>query len=147
VLGLVRDPMLRDDVVAEVFLQAWRRLPTLRQPERFDAWLLRIAHHRAVNELRRQRRSARGGPRGVLEIADPDRMVAPHARLELLSDARTVREALLQLPEAQREALVLHHLAGFGYEEVARQLGRTNAGVRQLCHRALLRLRAALEDR
>ncbi len=64
-----------EDVVAQTFLLAWKNLPTLRRPERFDAWLFRIAHHQAINEFRRPRHQA---IEDVAEPADPSPLSTPH---------------------------------------------------------------------
>lgn len=147
VQAIVRDPAVRDDVVAETFLQAWRDLPRLRQPERFDAWLLRIAHNRAISEVsRRSVRTFASFGDSPPDPPDQDRFGRPGARLEALTDARIVREALLDLPRMQREAITLRYLRGLSYDEVAQQLGKSNDAVRQICHRALHVLRRALGD-
>lgn len=56
-------------------------------------------------------------------------------------DLRRLAEALTQLPEAQREAIVLHHLQDRSLSETARSLGKTDAAVAGLLHRGLKRLR------
>ena len=60
--------------------------------------------------------------------------------------AGEVRTALVALPEAQREALTLRYLAELSHREVAEQTGRSEAAVRQLCHRGLRSLRGLIED-
>jgi RNA polymerase sigma-70 factor (ECF subfamily) len=146
--GIVRDHAARDDAVAETFLQAWRDLPRLRDAERFEAWLFRIAHRRALSEVTR-RRAASLSQLADAERPDPpdtDRWRSPTTRFELVSDARVVRDAIARLPDDQREAIVLRYLRGLSYDEVSRALGRSNAAARQLCQRALRRLRNALGE-
>lgn len=51
--AILRDVDRTEDVVAQSFMLAWRDLPKLRDPRRFDAWLFRIAHNQAMNEFKR----------------------------------------------------------------------------------------------
>ena len=51
--SIVRNPSLAEDVTAQTFLQAWKSLPKLKDVQRFDSWLFRIAHNVSLNETRR----------------------------------------------------------------------------------------------
>lgn len=136
--AIVRDPGMTEDAVAETFLQVWRDLPRLRRPERFEAWLFRIAHNRAINELNRQRPSV--PLEAVRELPEADRAASPAARAEARADAEAVRAALLRLPLAQRQVLTLRYLEELSHNEIAAQLGKTSQAVRALRQRALRRL-------
>jgi RNA polymerase sigma-70 factor (ECF subfamily) len=68
-------------------------------------------------------------------LSSPSQQAARNEDLLRLADA------VAQLPEAQREAVVLHHLQGCSLTETARRLGRTDAAVAGLLHRGLKRLR------
>ena len=56
--SIVRNPTVAEDVTAQTFLQAWKALARLRQPERFDSWLFRIAHNVAISEVKRSPQAA-----------------------------------------------------------------------------------------
>ena len=134
VAALVRDPHRAEDVVAQTFLLAWRDLPKLRQADRFDSWLARIAHNQAMSELRRRQTTP-------LEDApdpeDPSALDRPDAALELGSKIETVRAALVELPEDQQQVLILRFIRDLPHAETARILGRSEQATRALQYRAL----------
>ena len=129
-----------EDAVAQTYADVWRELPGLRELDRFEAWLFRIAHNRALDVIKR-----RGG-----EQADPsDELVAPSLAdpaEELLRRERAtvLGAAILELPDDQREVVVLRLLRDLSHAEVGRQTGRSEAASRVMLHRALQSLRAAL---
>lgn len=140
--AIVRNPTRTEDAVAETFLQAWRDLGAVRQPERFDAWLLRIAYRRALRELKQPRH---GGLDEAAAIADDRRDGAPQAALEAALTSAEVRAALLALPGAQREVLTLRHLGELSHREIARELGKSEDAARAAYSRAARELRRRLE--
>ena len=141
--AIVRDRAATEDAVSETYLQAWRDLRSLRKPERFDAWLYRIAHRRALTEVRRAR------PHRPIEeaesVADERRSTEPQAALDGQLTAERVRGALLQLRESQREVLVLRHFGGLSHRAIAEELGKSEQAVRAAYSRAARELRRALE--
>ena len=141
--ALLRDPDRTEDVVAQTFLLAWKDLPKLRRSDRFDAWLGRIAHNQAMTELRRRRTVPLDE---TLDPEDTSALASPGSLLELKHDIDEIREALLELPEEQREVLVLRHLEELSTKEIATVL-RVSVGAVKTRHlRALQRLRHLLED-
>ena len=140
--AIVRDVDRTDDVIAQTFLLAWRDLPKLRRPERFDAWLLRIARNQARSALRRQTDYPLDQ---ASEPPDPSPFTSPSAVFERKSDTERVRAALLQFPKTQREVLVLRFFRELSHAEVAEQTGRTVGAARALQYRALGSLRDVLE--
>ena len=139
----MRDIDAAEDVVSQTFIRAWDRLHTLRDPRRFDQWLFRIAHNQSISALRSQR--------DVVALGADDQEHAsvraaddPVAALDLADRSSSIRQALLELPEPQREVVVLRFLRELPHAEVARQTGRSEEAVRALQHRALKRLRRAL---
>lgn len=140
--AILHDQARTEDAVAQTFVAAWQQLPRLREPERFDAWLLRIAHNRAIDELRR--RTAQ--PLETAEWVAAPAEQGPERASETRESLRLVRAALLALLDEQREAVVLRHVAGLRQEEIARQMGRSVEASRALLHRGLRTLRAAAPD-
>lgn len=122
-----------DDLVQEVFLTAWRRLESLRQPGAFAPWLATIARHRAIDHLRRQ-------PADEVPLAGE-----PHAAAAGRDEALAVLAVLRTLPEAYRETLVLRLVEGMSGQEIADRTGLTPASVRVNLHRGMKLLRAQLE--
>lgn len=142
--SMLHDPDRTEDVVAQTFLLAWRDLLKLRRPERFDAWLFRIARNQAMSELRRR-------PAAPLDQAsdppDPSRFSSPDAVVEAREDAERIERALQRLPETQRLVLVLRFLRGFSHAETASQLGSTEQATRALQYRALAHMRRLMDER
>jgi RNA polymerase sigma-70 factor (ECF subfamily) len=92
------------DAVQEAWLAAWRQLPTLRDPARFDAWLDQILVNACRMSIRRRGR--------VREIPMPDGFDAgaPHAALNQVAERDALDRAFGRLTVEQRTILVLHHL-------------------------------------
>lgn len=104
------------DVTQIAFLKAYTALATCDRRRRFFSWIYRILVNECLNALR-----ARRPMQGIDE-----RMPAPVPAVDLLEAAETrrrVRKALLQLPEAQRDVILLRHFAEMRYEQMAEALG------------------------
>jgi len=107
------------DAAQETFVAAWRQIRGLRDADRLDAWLQRIA----VNASRMTMRSR--GRRRVREIPSSE-VVAAASRVAAdatTSDAQLLDTALRKLPVEQRAILVLHHLEGQSVDEIAAAFG------------------------
>jgi RNA polymerase sigma-70 factor (ECF subfamily) len=142
VTSILRDPHRVEDVVSQTFVLAWRDVPRLRQPDRFDAWLFRIAHNQAMSDLRRRTLAPL---EDAPEPIDESRAASPASLAEAGADADAVREALALLPEVQRSVLVMRFLLDLPHADVARQLGKTEEAVRALQYRALVRMRELMD--
>ena len=122
-----------EDLVQDVFLSAFQRLPTLRSPAAFGSWLSAIARNRAVDYHRRQRVEPLAD-----DIAEADEVPR--------TEARAVLAVIQSLPAAYRETLVLRLVEGMTGQEIADRTGLTPASVRVNLHRGMRRLREALES-
>ena len=133
-------PDLVDDLVQDVFLQAWRQLPRLRDPGAFGGWLAAIARNRARDHFRKSRDTA--------EFADTH---AAPGSASAHAEAAAALAAIQNLPEAYRETLVLRLVEGMTGPEIAARTGLAPASVRVNLHRGLKLLRERLgcptEDR
>jgi RNA polymerase sigma-70 factor (ECF subfamily) len=140
--AIVGDEADARDATQETFIGAWRRLRELRDPERFDAWLQRIAVNSARMTLRaRGRRRVREIPSGdVAALA----VAADGAVTTVRSDAALLDAALDTLPTDQRTILVLHHLEGHGVAELAAILEIPVGTVKSRLHTARRTLQDAL---
>jgi RNA polymerase sigma factor (sigma-70 family) len=130
-------PVDADDAWSETFLAALRAYPDLPADANVEAWLVTIAHRKAIDVVRRAARHA-------VPVADvPDRAVAPAGRdLDLWS-------AVAALPPKQRQAVAYHHLGGLPYDDVAALVGGTSAAARRAGADGVAALRRTLtqEDR
>jgi RNA polymerase sigma-70 factor (ECF subfamily) len=123
-----------DDLVQDAFLQAMRRLGSLRDPAAFGPWLAAIARNRARDRWRR----------GEAVEPLPDEVPGPsHPE----GDAMTVLAAIRRLPEAYRETLVLRLVEGMTGPEIAERTGLAPGSVRVNLHRGMRMLRDALGRR
>ena len=139
---MLRDPRDAEDVVQDVFAQAWRGASRF-DPARASVvgWLLMMTRARAIDRLRALRsRPDVGGDTGVDAVASSP---APDALLAL-DDAVRVREALVALPETQRVALEMAYFEGLTHSEIARALAEPLGTVKTRIRTALQALRARL---
>lgn len=143
-LRLLRVRSEAEDLLQEVFLQAWRQAATFN-PERGspEAWVITITRSRAIDKLRSMRRREKEVPSG-------ERMDATGAggRVEsgaTRSEARVVvQDALAGLPEAQRQVLELAYFDGLTQSEIAARLGEPLGTVKTRMRAGLERLRALM---
>ena len=109
------------DVTQEVFLQAYRKLRSLRKQESFAFWLYRIAYRHCIQWFRARSKRV---DRNFIEDQDPKAVdnlsLDSYSRSQL---DQSVREALDLLPDAYREVLVLHYFGGMTIRDIARAIG------------------------
>jgi RNA polymerase sigma-70 factor (ECF subfamily) len=125
-----------EDIVQQVFTRMLTAIKTYEQRSvPFSSWLLRIAHNMAIDHVRRRRPA----------LSETEVSVAERHSVHENSQLRFVlRDALAELPEQQREIVVLRHLAGFSPTEIAQRLGRSEDSIHGLHHRGRRALQAAL---
>ena len=120
-----------DDAWSETFLAALRAYPDLPAGANVEAWLVTIAHRKAIDAVRAESRR----PRPVRE--PPDRV----ADVTEAGPADDVWAALAALPAKQRQAVALHHVAGFPYAEVAARIGGSTDAARRAAADGIANLR------
>jgi RNA polymerase sigma-70 factor (ECF subfamily) len=123
------------DVSQDVFLKAYQNLPKLDDPQRFPAWLFRIAHNEAYSLLRRRKPET--------ELAEP-RPAPATSRMLPIELSLAVEGALKQLNADQREAVLLKVYQGFKFDEMAEILECPVSTVKSRLYTALDLLKAAL---
>lgn len=138
-----------EDVLQEAFLDAFQAIGNAKfeSDEAFSGWLVSIVEHRRLDLIRAARASKRGGGWSPLDaqresMASMLGQLAVNLRTPSVSAAGheailAIQSALDRLPEDYREALRLRYVEGLPVAETAARMGRTEAAVRMLCHRAL----------
>jgi RNA polymerase sigma factor (sigma-70 family) len=137
-LAITRDAALADDIAQDTFVAAWRQLGALADRTRPGPWLAGIARNLANNAIRKQ-----GRRRALQPEASDEAAASPHDAVASAQVAGELRRVLDELPQPQREALVLYYFEGQSVTEVAAGLGITGDVVKQRLHRA----RATTRDR
>jgi RNA polymerase sigma-70 factor (ECF subfamily) len=129
------------DAAQESFLVALARLEECRSPERFGGWLMTIVRNRSKNLVRREslRATDEVPPDTRSRIPTPDKVAEKNELRSLL------RRALMDLPEVQRQIVLLHDLEGWKHREIAERLDLPCGTVRSHLHFARKALRNALE--
>lgn len=123
-----------DDLLQDVFMQALRRLGTLRDFARFGAWIATIARNRANDYFRHAPREE-----PLVEEAE-SASSSPGEAAEILA-------AIRRLPDAYRETLILRLVEGMSGPEIAARTGLTEGSVRVNLHRGMQQLRELLSRR
>jgi RNA polymerase sigma-70 factor (ECF subfamily) len=136
---ILRDLGLAEDAVQQTLVLAWRELPSLRDVDRFDAWLHRLLVNACYREARRRRRWAANVR--LLAIDEPERSNDYVSVVERDQLERGFR----RLPPEQRAVFVFHHHLGMTHLEIAEHLGIPAGTVKSRLHYATNTLRAALE--
>lgn len=142
-LGVARrilgDPSLAEDALQNALLQIWRKLPHLRDADRFEGWAFRILVHACYADAPRNRRWA-----STIRVLHTD--VASDADdIQIVSDRDELDQAFRRLPLDQRAVFVLHHHVGLPLVAVADVLGIPDGTARSRLHYATRSLRAAFE--
>lgn len=137
-----------DDLMQEVFMQAFRQLASLRADAAFGGWLLTICRNRA-HDFHRQRGTR---PRTTLAAATDDdpgasASAAPTSGADVPAEAARILALLRELPEAYRETLALRLVEGMTGPEIAARTGLTPGSVRVNLHRGMRLLRERLASR
>ena len=137
-----------EDIAQQVFIRVWKSARRYVPRAKFTTWLLKITRNLVFNELRRTKRRAHVPLQPELAAEDPpvrDEMnLAPDASLLEVELQRTIEEAILQLPETQRLALVLRRYEQLSYEEIAEVLNLSVPAVKSVLFRARTELRSRL---
>lgn len=137
VTSFIRDHHEAEDITQNVFAKLMKAIQKYEQREApFDAWILRVARNAALDHLR----ARRAIPTEEVRLADTGSAQTG------LDRGRALRQALEELPEDQREVLVLRHIVGLSPVEIAGTLDKTESSVHGLHHRGRRSLRASLVE-
>jgi RNA polymerase sigma-70 factor (ECF subfamily) len=149
-LRMVRNKQVAEELTQEVFLRVWQQAGTFHKEKgRFASWIFGIAHHLAIDELRRRKARPQqvyddpNSPRSLLEVTDgapaPDALALEGIRRE------QIVAALARLPDAQREVLELSYFAGLTQSQIAERKDEPLGTIKTRTRLGLQRLRANLQ--
>ena len=131
--GLLGDRDQAEELTQEAFCRAWEKIPTLRQPKRFGAWLYAVARNAARTAGRRK---------PTVRLTDESAGAAdPEPSVDEWTE---VHNAVAALPERQRAVVVLRYYSGLSHRQVAEVLGIPEGTVRSRLSRAYATLRNRL---
>jgi len=137
---ILRDRELAGDAVQEAFIRAWRNLPGLRDPDRFEGWLHRLLVRSCIDALRHRR--ARPIEVELEPIHEP-------MGADLASDVvnrELIDDALRRLDPTWRAVVVLHYFLGMPLPEAASVLGIPLGTAKSRLHRSLGLMRLAIAE-
>ena len=135
VLSIVRDAHEAEDVTQTVFMKLISAIHRYEPRQvTFTAWILRVAHNVAIDSLRQRR------PVPCEEVIEISRAADDSSH----EARRGLEQALETLPEDQRDVVVLRNLVGLSPAEIADRMGRTEASIHGLHHRARVAMRREL---
>jgi RNA polymerase sigma-70 factor, ECF subfamily len=136
---ILRDTTRAEDATQQALLTAWQRLPTLRDPARFEAWIHRIL----VNACRDERRRGRSWE-SKLHLVEPAPQWEDDAAV-LVSDRDELERAFARLTLDHRAVVVLRHYLGWTIDEIAEAMTVPAGTVSSRLHYGMAALRAAIE--
>lgn len=143
---LLQDGSLAEDVTQDAMLRLWRIAPDWRSGEaKVSTWLYSVAFNLSRDRMRQARRRAAQALDDVAEPADPTPGAA--ASLQVRQQVDALQEALAELPERQRQAVVLRHIEELSNPEIAEIMGITVEAVESLTARGKRGLAKALKGR
>src|SRR3954470_10595815 len=138
-----------EDLAQQVFLRVWRSAGRYVARARFTTWLLKITRNLVFNELRRTKRRAHVPMQSDPEADEmplADEATSPPDATALEKELQTaIDQAIAQLPETQRMAVILRRYEELSYEEIAETLDQSVSAVKSLLFRARTELRESLK--
>ena len=131
-----------EDLLQEIFLLAYRKLPEFRGESSVGTWLYRLAMNRCLDHLKSRQTRANGA---TLTL-DEEVMAGPRLTGDGGSGIKRLdlERAIARLPEGARAAFILHDVEGFQHGEIASILGISEGTSKSQVHKARLKLRAHL---
>ncbi|MHC4394926.1 MAG: RNA polymerase sigma factor [Planctomycetota bacterium] len=137
-LNVLSDYHRAQDTAQDAFVQAYENLPALRKAGAFGPWLMKIAHRAALDSLRRKPKTA------PLETAVDAAIENPDGRLD--EDKYMLLAAVMKLPKAERQVVMLRYFSGHSVKDVADIADRSLGTVTKQLSRAHKRLRNILKE-
>jgi len=130
-----------EDLLQEIFLQAYRKLESFKGEAALGTWLYRLALNHCLYYVR----SLRAKMNKLTETLDADPMLEPRAPRETPIARLDLERAIERLPDGCREAFILHDVEGFGHKEIADRLEIAAGTSKSQVFKARAKLRAWLK--
>jgi len=135
----VRDRMTAEDITEEVFVKAWQAIGSCKGKEAtFSAWLYRIAHNHMIDTLRNKQKYTSIEMENIIDDSDPK------VEIETALDRQELLAAVADLPQNQKEVIILKFIEELDNREISQVLGKREGAIRILQMRALTNLRQKL---
>ena len=134
---ILRDAHLAEDAMQQAMVEMWRKLPTLRDPEKFDGWSYRFLVNACYREAKRYKESYRELP-GVADSSYPDATGA-------INDRDQLERGFKRLSVDHRAVVVMHYYLDLTIEDTAAALGISAGTAKSRLNRAMAKLRLALQ--
>ncbi len=156
VLRMVRDRTLAEDVAQEAFIKAFHAIRTYNPSYKFSSWLFKIANNLSIDHLRKRKldtvsidgsphaRSGEEQERSRLSLASSDE--SPEAYVENRELGNQIETAIAELRPEYRTAILLRHVEGHTYEEIAEVMEVPLGTVKTYIHRARAELKERLAE-
>jgi RNA polymerase sigma-70 factor (ECF subfamily) len=137
VQSIVRDHHEAQDITHDVFAKLMRAIQKYEEREvPFAAWIMRVARNAALDNVRSRR-----------QIPVEEVLISEDGQEQTsLEYTSALKAALADLPESQRQVLVLRHIGGLSPNEIAERLGKTEASIQGLHHRGRAALKVSLRE-
>jgi RNA polymerase sigma-70 factor (ECF subfamily) len=156
IFRMVRDRSLAEDLAQETFVKVLNALGSYRPEYKFSSWIFKIANNAAIDQLRRRELdtlSLDGSPEArtadeieATALQATDRAESPLEELESRETGAAIERAIGRLRPEYRTCILLRHVEGRSYEEIADVMDLPLGTVKTYIHRARLELRGYLAD-
>ncbi len=147
---MLKESTLAEEVTQDIFLNLWLKASSY-SPQRGTprAWFMSVAHHRIIDVIRARKRSAQSTNQVPHELLDlhPSRQVGTEEQAHRNLDREHIIMLLEDLPEEQREVIVLAYFEGYSQSEIANKLNQPLGTVKTRVRLAMQKLRAALQHK
>jgi RNA polymerase sigma-70 factor (ECF subfamily) len=137
---MVGNPNDAEDLLQEIFLLAYNKLPSYQGQAALGTWLYRVATNRCLDYLRS--RASRN--QAITESLDDKDRPLSSAPTESTPERLDIEESVAKLPDSYRAAFLLYDVEGFEHKEVAEILGVAEGTSKSLVHKARLKIREHL---
>ncbi len=129
-----------EDLVQDVLLSAFHNFEKIKKQDQFLHYLIRAAKNRSISHLRKKRNKQ--------ELLDKhtNRLISKEVNAETLLDIQLLYKTLAELPEQQKDALILFEILGFSMAEIAEIQGSTSGAIKTKISRGRKLLKKLLEE-
>lgn len=135
----INDKMTAEDITEDVFIKAWKAIKTCKGKEKtFSSWLYRIAHNHLINTLRNSSRITSLRSQPAVEFIDSKQ------EIDTAIDHKELIKVISNLPENQRQVVILKFIEGLDNQEISRITGKKEGAIRISQMRALATIREKL---